>query len=74
MGLALTRKGGCVTPLTRQQAVDEALCCGRIDGQARKRDEAREAAGLMTDAGPARDGSPAASEAGGRADVVTGRP
>ncbi|GIF20881.1 uncharacterized protein YdeI (YjbR/CyaY-like superfamily) [Actinoplanes tereljensis] len=36
--LALTRKGGTVTTLTWQQAVDEALCCGWIDGQARKRD------------------------------------
>jgi uncharacterized protein YdeI (YjbR/CyaY-like superfamily) len=38
--LALTRKGGSVTTLTWQQAVDEALCFGWIDGQARKRDEA----------------------------------
>ncbi|WP_433789070.1 YdeI/OmpD-associated family protein [Actinoplanes sp. CA-252034] len=38
--LALTRKGGAVTTLTWQQAVDEALCFGWIDGQARKRDEA----------------------------------
>ncbi len=37
--LALTRKGGSVTTLTWQQAVDEALCFGWIDGQARKRDE-----------------------------------
>jgi len=37
--LALTRKGGMVTTLTWQQAVDEALCFGWIDGQARKRDE-----------------------------------
>ncbi|MBO3742652.1 YdeI/OmpD-associated family protein [Actinoplanes flavus] len=37
--LALTRKGGTVTTLTWQQAVDEALCAGWIDGQARKRDE-----------------------------------
>jgi uncharacterized protein YdeI (YjbR/CyaY-like superfamily) len=37
--LALTRKGGIVTTLTWQQAVDEALCFGWIDGQARKRDE-----------------------------------
>jgi uncharacterized protein YdeI (YjbR/CyaY-like superfamily) len=36
--LALTRKGGTVTTLTWQQAVDEALCYGWIDGQARKRD------------------------------------
>ncbi|WIM99805.1 YdeI/OmpD-associated family protein [Actinoplanes oblitus] len=37
--LALTKKGGTVTTLTWQQAVDEALCFGWIDGQARKRDE-----------------------------------
>ncbi|MGW3858960.1 YdeI/OmpD-associated family protein [Micromonospora arida] len=37
--LALTRKGGTVTTLTWQQAVDEALCVGWIDGQARKWDE-----------------------------------
>ncbi|MEU4561904.1 YdeI/OmpD-associated family protein [Actinoplanes sp. NPDC023936] len=37
--LALTKKGGTVTTLTWQQAVDEALCCGWIDGQARRRDE-----------------------------------
>lgn len=36
--LALTKKGGTVTTLTWQQAVDEALCYGWIDGQARKRD------------------------------------
>ncbi|SCF43615.1 Uncharacterized conserved protein YdeI, YjbR/CyaY-like superfamily, DUF1801 family [Micromonospora marina] len=36
--LALTRKGGTVTTVTWQQAVDEALCFGWIDGQARKRD------------------------------------
>jgi uncharacterized protein YdeI (YjbR/CyaY-like superfamily) len=36
--LALIRKGGTVTSLTWQQAVDEALCVGWIDGQARKRD------------------------------------
>jgi uncharacterized protein YdeI (YjbR/CyaY-like superfamily) len=36
--LALTRKGGTVTSLTWQQAVDEALCVGWIDGQARARD------------------------------------
>jgi uncharacterized protein YdeI (YjbR/CyaY-like superfamily) len=34
--LALTKKGGMVTTLTWQQAVDEALCFGWIDGQARK--------------------------------------
>ncbi|WP_328471491.1 YdeI/OmpD-associated family protein [Actinoplanes sp. NBC_00393] len=38
--LALTRKGGAVTTLTWQQAVDQALCFGWIDGQARRRDEA----------------------------------
>jgi uncharacterized protein YdeI (YjbR/CyaY-like superfamily) len=37
--LALTKKGGTVTTLTWQQAVDEALCFGWIDGQARKRDQ-----------------------------------
>ncbi|SCL18134.1 YdeI/OmpD-associated family protein [Micromonospora inyonensis] len=37
--LALTRKDGTVTTLTWQQAVDEALCFGWIDGQARKRDQ-----------------------------------
>lgn len=37
--LALTRKGGVVTSLTWQQAVDEALCFGWIDGQKRPRDE-----------------------------------
>jgi uncharacterized protein YdeI (YjbR/CyaY-like superfamily) len=37
--LALTKKGGTVTTLTWQQAVDEALCFGWIDGQGRKRDE-----------------------------------
>jgi uncharacterized protein YdeI (YjbR/CyaY-like superfamily) len=37
--LALTRKGGTVTTLTWQQAVDEALCVGWIDGQSRKRDD-----------------------------------
>ncbi|GLW33736.1 hypothetical protein Areg01_66740 [Actinoplanes regularis] len=36
--LALTRKGGTVTTLTWQQAVDEALCAGWIDGQGRKGD------------------------------------
>lgn len=38
--LALTRKGGAVTTLTWQQAVDEALCFGWIDGQARAGDQA----------------------------------
>ena len=37
--LALTRKGGTVTTLTWQQAVDEGLCVGWIDGQGRKRDD-----------------------------------
>ncbi|WP_432496772.1 YdeI/OmpD-associated family protein [Kineococcus gypseus] len=37
--LALGRKGGTVTSLTWQQAVDEALCVGWIDGQGRRRDE-----------------------------------
>ncbi|MFI5845027.1 YdeI family protein [Catenuloplanes sp. NPDC051500] len=36
--LALGKKGGTVTTLTWQQAVDEGLCFGWIDGQARKRD------------------------------------
>ena len=36
--LTLTRKGGAVTSLTWQQAVDEALCVGWIDGQGRARD------------------------------------
>jgi uncharacterized protein YdeI (YjbR/CyaY-like superfamily) len=36
--LALTRKGGMSTTLTWQQVVDEGLCFGWIDGQARKRD------------------------------------
>jgi uncharacterized protein YdeI (YjbR/CyaY-like superfamily) len=38
--LALTKKGGTVTTLTWQQAVDQALCFGWIDGQARKGDQA----------------------------------
>lgn len=37
--LALTRKGGTVTTLTWQHAVDEGLCFGWIDGQGRKRDD-----------------------------------
>ncbi len=37
--LALTKKGGSVTTLTWQQAVEEGLCFGWIDGQGRKRDE-----------------------------------
>lgn len=36
--LALAKKGGTVTTLTWQQAVDEALCFGWIDGQKRSRD------------------------------------
>ncbi len=34
--LALTKKGGTATTLNWQQAVDEALCFGWIDGQVRK--------------------------------------
>ena len=37
--LALGKKGGTVTSLTWQEAVDEALCVGWIDGQGRRRDE-----------------------------------
>lgn len=37
--LALARKGGTTTTLTWQQAVDEALCFGWIDGQGRARDD-----------------------------------
>ena len=37
--LALGKKGGTVTTLTWQEAVDEALCVGWIDGQSRRRDE-----------------------------------
>jgi uncharacterized protein YdeI (YjbR/CyaY-like superfamily) len=37
--LALTKKGGRTTTLTWQQAVDEALCVGWIDGQTRRRDD-----------------------------------
>ena len=37
--LVLTRKGGSVTTLSWQQAVDEALCVGWIDGQSAKRDD-----------------------------------
>lgn len=36
--LALAKKGGNVTTLTWQEAVDEALCVGWIDGQGRARD------------------------------------
>lgn len=37
--LVLTRKGGTTTTLTYDQALDEALCFGWIDGQVRRRDE-----------------------------------
>ncbi|MET8523025.1 YdeI/OmpD-associated family protein [Nocardioides sp. NPDC004968] len=37
--LVLTKKGGTLTTLTWQTALDEALCFGWIDGQARRRDE-----------------------------------
>lgn len=37
--LVLTKKGGTLTSLTWQTALDEALCFGWIDGQARRRDE-----------------------------------
>lgn len=37
--LALTRKGGTTTTLSWQEAVEEGLCFGWIDGQTRKRDE-----------------------------------
>lgn len=37
--LVLHKKGGTVTTLTYEQAVQEALCLGWIDGQARRRDE-----------------------------------
>ncbi len=37
--LVLTKKGGTDTTLTWEQAVEEALCQGWIDGQAGKRDE-----------------------------------
>ncbi|GMA86015.1 hypothetical protein GCM10025868_12650 [Angustibacter aerolatus] len=38
--LVLTKKGGDVTTLTRADALDDALCFGWIDGQARSRDAA----------------------------------
>ena len=38
MWLVLTRKGGTVTSLTRDEALDEVLCFGWIDGQAASRD------------------------------------
>ncbi len=37
--LILHKKGGSVTGLTYAAALDEALCVGWIDGQARRRDE-----------------------------------
>jgi len=37
--LVQTKKGGTVTALTRDEALDEALCFGWIDGQARRRDD-----------------------------------
>ncbi|WP_406024764.1 YdeI/OmpD-associated family protein [Nocardioides sp. NBC_00850] len=37
--LVLTKKGGTLTTLTWQTALDEALCFGWIDGQARRRDD-----------------------------------
>lgn len=37
--LVLTKKGGTVTSLTYDEALDEALCFGWIDGQVRRRDE-----------------------------------
>lgn len=37
--LVLTKKGGTLTTLTWQTALDEALCFGWIDGQARRRNE-----------------------------------
>ena len=37
--LILHKKGGSVTDLTYPAALDEALCVGWIDGQARRRDE-----------------------------------
>lgn len=38
--LVLHKKGGDVTSLTYVEAVEEALCLGWIDGQARRRDDA----------------------------------
>ena len=37
--LVLHKKGGAVTTLTYDQALDEALCAGWIDGQVQRRDE-----------------------------------
>lgn len=36
--LILTRKGGTLTALTYEQALDEVLCFGWIDGQRKRRD------------------------------------
>jgi uncharacterized protein YdeI (YjbR/CyaY-like superfamily) len=49
--LVLHKKGGTVTELTWDAAVDEALCYGWIDGQARSRD-AESSAIRMTPRGP----------------------
>jgi uncharacterized protein YdeI (YjbR/CyaY-like superfamily) len=37
--LVLTKKGGTLTTMTWASALDEALCFGWIDGQARRRDD-----------------------------------
>ncbi|MSS00374.1 hypothetical protein FYJ28_16345 [Arthrobacter sp. BL-252-APC-1A] len=37
--LVIGKQGGAATALTRQSALDEALCFGWIDGQAARRDE-----------------------------------
>jgi uncharacterized protein YdeI (YjbR/CyaY-like superfamily) len=37
--LVLHKKGGTVTTLTYDEALDEALCAGWIDGQVKRRDE-----------------------------------
>jgi uncharacterized protein YdeI (YjbR/CyaY-like superfamily) len=37
--LVLTKKGGTVTELALDDAVEEALCFGWIDGRAKRRDE-----------------------------------
>ena len=39
MRLVLHKKGGTVTTLTYDQALDEGLCVGWIDGQVNRRDE-----------------------------------
>jgi uncharacterized protein YdeI (YjbR/CyaY-like superfamily) len=49
--LVLHKKGGTVTELTWDAAVDEALCYGWIDGQARSRDDETSAI-RMTPRGP----------------------